>query len=249
MDRKQFIKGLASVGAIAMFPGTLLAQVTRPARKYPLMELIGKRKPELFGKEVQLRKRAFEAFSDMRNEAFKEGITIYSQSSYRSFNHQKQIWNRKIKRALKNGMEPKQAIRELIKSSTIPGTSRHHWGTEVDIIDMSVQPQPLDRLDVKNYKPGGAYEQLQYWLLENAENYGFFLTYTNDPNRPGFKYEPWHYSFAELAIPMFQEFININWKEHVLDISISGSHLFTPEFLDQYYRNNILGISKKLLAK
>ena len=34
-----------------------------------------------------------------------------------------------------NSLEPTQAINEIIRFSTIPGTSRHHWGTEIDIID------------------------------------------------------------------------------------------------------------------
>ena len=247
MNRKTFIKGIMGAGMLAAIPKFVWAQTPQPARKYSIMELVGKRKPELFGTEVKLRKRSFEAFSDLQNEAFKVGINVYSQSSYRSFDHQKQIWNRKVKQFLQTGMTPEQAINELIKSSTIPGTSRHHWGTELDFIDMAVQPQPLDRLEVKNYKPGGEYEHLQYWLLDNAEKFGFFLTYTDDPNRKGFRYEPWHYSFAEEANPIFKEFININWKEHVTDISISGSHLFTPEFLDKYYRENILGIPAALL--
>lgn len=247
MKRKTFIKNIAGAGILASFPHFLMAQTQQPTRKFSIMELVGKRKPELFGEDIRLRKRSFEAFSDLRNEAYKVGINIYSQSSYRSFDHQKQIWNRKIKQSIQNGKTPQEAIGELIQSSTIPGTSRHHWGTEVDFIDMAVQPQPLDRLDVKNYKAGGVYEHLQYWLLDNVEKFGFFLTYTDDPNRKGFKYEPWHYSFAEEANPIFKEFININWKEHVQDISISGSHLFTPEFLDKYYRENILGIPVSLL--
>jgi len=247
MNRKTFIKGVANAGVLATLPQFMWAQTTQPSRKYSIMELVGKRKPELFGTDIKLRQRSFDAFSDLQVDAFKVGLNVYSQSSYRSFDHQKQIWNRKIKQSIQNGLTPMQAIIELIQSSTIPGTSRHHWGTEVDFIDMAVQPQPLDRLDVKNYKAGGVYEHLQYWLLDNVEKYGFFLTYTDDPNRKGFKYEPWHYSFAEEANPIFKEFININWKEHVQDISISGSHLFTPEFLDKYYRENILGIPASLL--
>ena len=248
MNRKNFIKGIVGAGVIGSMPGFIIGQNTvKPSRKYPTMEMVGKRKPDLFGEDVKLRKRALEAFNDMRSAGFKAGINVYSQSSYRSFDHQKQIWNRKVKGAINNGDTPIKAVTDLIRSSTIPGTSRHHWGTEVDFIDMAVQPQPLDRLEVKNYKPGGEYEHLQYWLLDNAESYGFYLTYTDDPTRKGFKYEPWHYSYAELAVPIFKEFININWKEQLQDISIAGSHLFTPEFMDKYFRENILGISKKLL--
>ena len=32
-------------------------------------------------------------------------------------------------------LEPKKAISEIIRFSTVPGTSRHHWGTDIDIID------------------------------------------------------------------------------------------------------------------
>ena len=42
-------------------------------------------------------------------------------------------------------LKPDEAINEIIRFSTLPGTSRHHWGTEIDIIDeeFNINPDPL----------------------------------------------------------------------------------------------------------
>ena len=45
--------------------------------------------------------------------------------------------------------------------SALPGASRHHWGTDLDVFDRAVQPpgEPLELL-ARHYEPGGRFERL-----------------------------------------------------------------------------------------
>ena len=103
----------------------------------------------------------------------------------------------------------KQNIKKIIEYSTIPGTSRHHWGTDIDIIDANPMIQK-NVLDPEKFKDGGPYFKLRNWLEKNAHSYGFYIVYTNDENRKGFKYEPWHYSYKSISKSMLQEFLKID---------------------------------------
>ncbi|MBD3265219.1 D-alanyl-D-alanine carboxypeptidase family protein, partial [bacterium] len=138
----------------------------------PEMELVGRTRPPLFGDGFNLRKEAADAFDTMRRAAGAEGINMYSASSFRSFNRQKGIWNRKYIKYTKEGKSPQEAIRAIIEYSTLPGSSRHHWGTDLDIIDTAV-PQPKDHpLIATHFHEGGAYQKLFEWLLKHANKYG-----------------------------------------------------------------------------
>ena len=77
----------------------------------------------------------------MKQAAAEDGIQIKIVSSSRSFERQLAIWNAKYIQNEENGLDPIENIRKIIEYSTIPGTSRHHWGTELDLIDA----EPLGR--------------------------------------------------------------------------------------------------------
>ena len=97
--------------------------------------LTGRGDLALVGSSFKLQKEAFDAFQDMKKAALKEGITIKIVSGYRSFNRQKNIWNRKYNLYISQGLVPNEALQKIIEYSTLPGSSRHHWGTDIDIID------------------------------------------------------------------------------------------------------------------
>jgi hypothetical protein len=56
-------------------------------------------------------------------------------SGFRSFERQVEIWNRKVE-ALQPRV-PQEIFEAILRWSALPGTSRHHWGTELDVIDGS----------------------------------------------------------------------------------------------------------------
>ncbi len=216
-------------------------------REFTIDELMGKADIELYGEGINLRKEAYEAFLAMQAAAKKEGIEIQVASSYRSFDRQAAIFEGKYERYTEtDGLEPLEAIDKIIEYSTIPGTSRHHWGTDVDLIDGS-QPAEGDVLVTEKFGPGGPYERFKKWMDENSEQYGFYLVYTDEPRRRGFKYEPWHYSYAPLSVPMLSTFRKKNILQLLEREDFLGVEHFTTGFIKTYITDNLLDINPDLL--
>lgn len=217
------------------------------AEKYTVEELMGKTKIELYGKDINLRKEAHDAFLEMKKAAYQDGIDIQIVSSFRSFDRQLAIFERKYLQFTEDeGLEPLEAIDKIVEYSTIPGTSRHHWGTDIDIIDGS-KPTEGDVLVASKFEEGGPFADLKQWMEEHASEYGFYLVYTNEPKRRGFKYEPWHYSYAPLSVPMLEFFRSKNIMQLLIEEDFLGSEFMTSGFIKTYIRDNILDINRTLL--
>ena len=239
MNRLEFINtGLAIMGLSQLQPDKIM-------NTDPLL-LIGKGSPNLVGKNYALLPEADKAFQAMSAAAQKQGITIKVVSSYRSFERQKSIWNRKFLRFKSQGIQDGGAIRKIIEYSTLPGTSRHHWGTDIDIIDAG-PPQEGDVLLTQKFHDNGPYNTLREWMETHAQDYGFLLPYTRDENRSGFKYEPWHYSYAPISIPMLTAYRKLNILKLLQEESFLGSKHFTAGFIKTYIQDNILDINPVLL--
>lgn len=241
MNRKEFIVGCASI-----IGSQLLSSYGISTPDFPLNELIGKQKPDLYGKGFLLRKEAYQQFMAMKESAKKSGFNIHVISSYRSYQHQNSIWQRKYNRYKNQGFQPEQRIQKIIEYSTIPGTSRHHWGTDLDVVDAS-KGIPKNPLHEKHFNPGGRIHQFKIWLDENACRFGFHEVYTNNPNRKGFSYEPWHLSYQPLSVSMLKEYKQLNIKQILQQNQLVGSKYFSDNFIDQYTKQNILDINPKLL--
>ncbi|GGX21657.1 M15 family metallopeptidase [Aquimarina muelleri] len=240
MIRRNFIE-ISTLGLL----GILTPSFSILQSKFSKNDLIGKSNTPLFGDSYKLRKEAYEAFLKMKVAASKSGFKIKVVSSYRSYAHQNRIWERKYKKFTTEGLSPIEAINKIIEYSTIPGTSRHHWGTDLDIVDgNAVQPKGL--LLAKNFEENGPFCKFKEWMDANANTFGFFLVYTDKEDRKGFKYEPWHYSYAPLSIPMLKEYRKINITEELDKAKLLGNNYFTEKFIDQYIKNNILDINPEL---
>ncbi|WP_335966019.1 M15 family metallopeptidase [Galbibacter sp. PAP.153] len=207
--------------------------------------LIGKGEPELFGEGIGLQKDAYNAFLKMKKAAGKKGIDIKVVSGYRSFNRQKSIWERKYKAYTNAGLLPEEAIEKIVEYSTIPGTSRHHWGTDVDIIDSAV-PAEGDVLDAGKFHGNGPFCKLKEWLDAHANDFGFYLVYTDDPKRKGFKYEPWHYSYKAISKPMLVAYKKLDIIAILRENKLLGSEYLTPDFMNTYIEDNIMDINPEL---
>ncbi|MFM1878771.1 MAG: hypothetical protein RLZZ241_1637 [Bacteroidota bacterium] len=213
---------------------------------YSIEELMGKAEILLQGEGINLRPEAYEAFIRMKQDAYQDGIDIKVASSYRSFERQRAIFEQKFITFTNEGMTPIEAIEEIITYSTIPGTSRHHWGTDADLIDGS-KPASGDLLIPENYESGGPFADFKIWMDANSERYGYYLVYTDHPKRRGFKYEPWHYSYAPLSIPMLKQFRRLNLIRILEQEDLLGAEHFTRGFLHTYVTDNIMDINHKLI--
>ena len=189
---------------------------------------------------------AFLKFKQMQNDAKKEGIEIKIVSGYRSYEKQKKIWNNKYNNNFKEGFFGNKNINKIIQYSTLPGTSRHHWGTDIDIIDKRFISKG-DLLIEKNYAENGIYSEMFMWMKKNSKKYGFYLVYDDSAERKGFRFEPWHYSYKPLSVLFLQRFIERNLIFKInQDSSLLGREFINNYFLESYLKENLLDINKKL---
>lgn len=154
---------------------------------------------------MYLRQEALNAFIKMHRAAKKDGVNLKVRSATRNFSDQKRIWEKKWlgKRRLSDGTnvakdiaDPKQKSLKILEYSSMPSTSRHHWGTDID----------LNSFNNKWFEHGKGLVLFQ-WLNANAAKYGFHRPYTEkDANRPhGYNEEKWHWSYTPLSVPMTRD--------------------------------------------
>ncbi|MFN0013654.1 MAG: M15 family metallopeptidase [Saprospiraceae bacterium] len=156
-----------------------------------------------------LRREAFEAFKKMWDAAKTDGIQLRIISSTRTFLQQKAIWEAKWARFAKEKPAPEARAKKIMEFSAMPGASRHHWGTDMDLNDLN---NPAFE---QNGKYAGVYE----WLKAHAHRYGFCQPYTPlSTDRPyGYKEEKWHWSYTPLSAPMLE-----SYSRQIKDTEITG---------------------------
>ncbi|MFN0031895.1 MAG: M15 family metallopeptidase [Flavobacteriales bacterium] len=145
---------------------------------------------------IYMRKLAYDSYKNMHDSAKKEGITITIISATRNFDYQKGIWEKKWVREKYKGWSDLDKVKDIMKYSSMPGTSRHHWGTDVDF--NSVEPAYFN-------KPEG--KKLYDWMVKNASHFGFYQTYTDKAaGRTGYEEEKWHWSYMPLAKEFLKQY-------------------------------------------
>jgi zinc D-Ala-D-Ala carboxypeptidase len=147
---------------------------------------------------MYMHRQAYEAFLQMHEAAAKDGIILTIISAMRTFGHQRRIWNGKW-----NGntvlygsilatdiADPVERAREILRFSAMPGTSRHHWGTDID----------LNSLQNQYFRSGQGKAEYE-WLRENAARFGYFQPYTShgQGRSGGYEEEKWHWSYHPVA--------------------------------------------------
>ena len=154
-----------------------------------------------------MHKEAYEAFQKMHEAAENDGVDLTIISAMRTFDHQKRIWENKWngKQKLFGDIyateisDPVERAKEILRFSAMPGTSRHHWGTDIDLNSLQ-----------NSYFETGEGKKVYQWLEENAEFYGFCQPYTpHGQNRGGgYEEEKWHWSYKPLAAKYLRAFKN-----------------------------------------
>jgi len=153
---------------------------------------------------IYLRNEAYTAFKDMYYAAKECGVNLTIISAARNFDYQKGIWERKWKDGKYIKYFGAERARAIMKYSSMPGTSRHHWGTDIDINSLN-----------DNYFLSGK-GQIEYeWLKAHASKYGYYQTYTpKETGRTGYEEEKWHWSYLPLSKSMLNEYNKkITYKE------------------------------------
>ena len=149
------------------------------------------------------------AYLAMQQAAAAEGIMLRIASGWRDFTRQQAIVQAKLsgQRPVLDSAGQLVAMHELALSeqihavllySALPGASRHHWGTDLDVWDQAAVPADyVLQLTPAEYTPEGPFGYLSQWLSQHAGRFGFFRPYRSF--RGGVAAEPWHLSYQPLA--------------------------------------------------
>jgi len=148
-------------------------------------------------------------FMNLHRAARADGFDLRPVSAFRDFDRQLAIWNGKFngERPLYDAagcaldasqLSPAERIAAILRWSALPGASRHHWGTDVDLIDANaLAPGVSVQLSAEEYADSGPFGPLAAWLGAHAARFGFFRPYRGVLS--GVQAEPWHFSFAPVA--------------------------------------------------
>ncbi|MFI5910930.1 DUF4157 domain-containing protein [Dactylosporangium sp. NPDC051541] len=135
------------------------------------------------------------------------------------------------------GLSDDQKQQEIMRTSSGPGISRHHWGTDVDL--WSVSPG--------DFVAGASLADEYAWLAANAATYGFIQTFTPMSTfmRLGYTEERWHWSYYPAAQALLEwadahraavgarltaqwggrpefSFLRAHWQEFVFNVNQAG---------------------------
>jgi LAS superfamily LD-carboxypeptidase LdcB len=156
-----------------------------------------------------LHKHVLAPFLNLRRAAKADGFDVVAYSSFRDFSRQLAIWNGKFSgerptydaagQAIDvSRLAPLDRVEAILSWSALPVASRHHWGTDLDLIDgRAVAPGYRVGLTQAEFAPGGPFSALSEWLEVNAARFGFFRPFRGTLS--GVQPEPWHFSFAPVA--------------------------------------------------
>lgn len=179
-------------------------------------------------KEIYLKTETTDAFLKMYNEAQMAGIELKIISGTRNFDEQKVIWERKWKKY--QNLEPLQRAIKILEYSAMPGSSRHHWGTDIDLNSLN-----------NSYFHRGKGLAVYEWLKTHANQFGFYQVYTDkDQGRTGYNLENWHWSYLPLA-NSYLDFYN----NHIINEDIDGFSGYDQAQEVKIIQDYVNGISKK----
>lgn len=165
---------------------------------------------------MYLRKDAYAAFKAMHAAAKADGISLRIISATRPFHHQKSIWEAKWEgRRPVNGQllppnprDPLHRARLILMYSSMPGTSRHHWGTDIDLNDLN-----------NSYFESGTGLKTYNWLVAHAAEYGYCQVYSamGEERPSGYLEEKWHWSYLPIARQLTEQY-----AQKLTDADIDG---------------------------
>lgn len=166
-----------------------------------------------------------QALTDLFFAAKKEGFDLAISSSFRSYEAQKSIWNEKalgIRPVLDSNSKPlnlsamssMEILFSILRWSALPGASRHHWGSDLDIYDQNALTADYKvQLVPSEYESSGPFYQSTLWLNENMKDFGFFRPYSRDSG--GIAPELWHISYRPLSEIFLEEYTFHRFEEHL----------------------------------
>jgi len=187
---------MPAVSPAAPYTSTVSTPEPNPSPAVDLLILVNYRTPIAEDYTVELTKLdngqsvatiCYDALAEMLCDCSAAGYHPDVISGFRNIALQTQLYENKINRLMSSGIDRKEAEVFAATEVAFPGTSEHHTGLAVDIVDSG------------NYNLDESQEKTptQQWLLQNSWRYGFILRYPkNKSESTGIIYEPWHYRYV-----------------------------------------------------
>lgn len=174
-------------------------------------------------------------------QAFKKAhpdIPFVIVSAMRNYQYQNGIWQRKWNALFPKLNHAQKTAENILQYSSMPGTSRHHWGTDVDITSLSSEYFQHDKKGKILYQ----------WLQENMPKYGFCQPYT-EGRKGGYLPEEWHWSYKPIAkqyLTHYQDLLNHNEQAIIQQLTFAGhDNIKLVDLVNEY----VLTINSECVAE
>lgn len=179
------------------------------------------------GDDVEVEKKAYDAWLRLKEDLEKEGITTDLDSARRSVAEQQRIMDDFTK---------KYGADYAAKTVAKPGYSEHHTGLALDLYLI------IDGKDIVENEDMIQYPEIWAKIHEKLADYGFILRYLEGKEHiTGYGYEPWHIRYidnAETAKEIMSSGQTLEgWlgavNETEVAVDYGTSTVFTPEQLEE----------------
>lgn len=206
----------------------------------------------LEGTKFLIHQQVLQDFLRLQKAAKSDGLDLQIASAFRDYDRQLKIWNAKAlgERVLLDDQEkpleysklsPTEIILAILRWSALPGCSRHHWGSDIDVYDGNTQrPEEVKLIPSECYSPGPA-AALHEWLDERMatqSSFGFFRPYRTD--RGGVSPERWHLSYYPISRRMIDVFTYSVFRRNIESSEIVFKEVILemgPEIFERYILN------------
>jgi LAS superfamily LD-carboxypeptidase LdcB len=202
-----------------------------------------------------INKASITDFKSLKNICNEAGFDLAINSSFRDYKTQLKIWNEKAlgKRDLLdvNGekleykdLSKEEVLFSIMRWSALPGMSRHHWGTDIDVYDLNTLPTPDYKVELTPQEvcPEGCFGRLHLFLdklIDSNRSFNFFRPYSKDLG--GVSPEKWHLSHLpesskflnSLSFTVFDDFLNSlkNDEIELLDLVKENRELIYERYI------------------
>jgi LAS superfamily LD-carboxypeptidase LdcB len=206
----------------------------------------------LEGTKFLLHKQMLHDFLKLQQAALQDGFDLQIISAFRDYERQLKIWNAKARgeKALLDDQErpldfsslsPAQIVFAILRWSALPGCSRHHWGSDIDVFDGKTQKPEEVKLLPSECVGNGAAAAIHEWLddrIASNNAFGFFRPYRNDLG--GVSPERWHLSHYPISRRMIDIFTYSLFKRNVENSDMVLKEVVLehgPEIFERYILN------------
>ena len=205
---------------------------------------------------VRMHRDVVPHWEQIQRDAAGAGFELKIASCYRGFEHQLRIWNEKVSGKRKvldaneveldvTSMEAEECLWSILRWTALPGSSRHHWGTDVDVYESSALP-PGYRLQLTQAEAAsdGVLGTFHHWLSDHiAQQNVFYRPYDGSGC---VAYEPWHLSCRPIS-DAFQQVLS---KERLVQFIERQHELLLKDqvlaSIDQIYAGLVLRADKQV---